>query len=80
MRVRAFHYQGQAKQLCETPVVVVALWAAAIALNPFRILDEERIVHLALKLRVNRNFSEDIERSGRVHLFMTKRSRAAEAN
>ena len=78
--MRAFHCQGQAKQLCEMPIVVVALWAIAIALNPFRMLDEERIVHLALKLRVGWNFSDNIGRGNRVHLFTTKRSRAAETN
>jgi hypothetical protein len=78
--MRAFHCHRQAKQLCETPIVVVAPWAVAIALNPFRILDEERIVHLALKLGVSRNFNDDIGRGDRAHLFSAKRSRAAEAN
>ena len=80
MRLRAFHCQGQAKQLCETPIVVVAPWTVAIALNPFRMLEEERIMHLALELRVSWNFSDDIGRGGRIHLFTIKHSRAADAN
>jgi hypothetical protein len=37
-------------------------------------------MHLSLELRVSRNFSDDIGRGGRIHLFTTKHSRAAETN
>ena len=48
--------------------VVVAVWAVAIGLNPFRMLDKERIMHLALKLRVSRNFGNDVARRGPAEL------------
>jgi hypothetical protein len=65
--VSAFHCEREAEQLCKATIVVVARWAVAIALDPFRMLDEERIVHLALKLRVSRNLSDDIRGRDCVH-------------
>jgi hypothetical protein len=55
VRVTAFEYQGEDKQLCETTIVVVALWAIAIAFNPFRMLRKKRFVHLALQRDIRRS-------------------------
>ena len=43
-------------------IVIVAFRAITIALNPFGILHEERVVYFPLKLGVNRTFSETISR------------------
>jgi hypothetical protein len=45
------------EQLRETRLVIVTHGRFAICLNPLRMLRPERIVHLALKLGVTRNFS-----------------------
>jgi hypothetical protein len=44
------------EQLCKTRFVRITRAALAIRLNPLRVLRAERIVHLALKLGVTRNF------------------------
>jgi hypothetical protein len=67
VRVTAFRYQEEAKQLCETTIVVVALWAIAIAFNPFRMLREKRVVHLALQRDIRRSFNRPTGKTGRVH-------------
>jgi hypothetical protein len=47
------------EQLREKRLVIVTPGRFAIRLNPFRMLRAERIVHLALKLRVTRNFRDE---------------------
>lgn len=61
--------QGKVEEPGETTIVVVANRAAPIALNPFRVLDQERVMHGALKLGVGRNFGGETRRMGRVHCF-----------
>ena len=56
------------EQLRETFVVSVAGGRIAVWQNPFRVLRQQSIVHLALKLRVSRNFSGEHWRMGRAHL------------
>jgi hypothetical protein len=46
------------EQLCETRLVIITPGRFAIRLNPLRMLCAERIVDLALKLGVTRNFSD----------------------
>jgi hypothetical protein len=67
VRVCALECQEEAKQLSETTIVVVALWAIAIAFNPFRMLHEERVVHLALQRDIRRSFDHQSRKRGRVH-------------
>jgi hypothetical protein len=67
VQVSAVEYQRQAKQLSETTIVVVALWAVAIAFHPFRILRKERIVHFALQRDVRRSSNRERGKRGRVH-------------
>jgi hypothetical protein len=43
----------------ETRFVIITGGRFAIRLNPFRMLRAERIVHLALKLGITRNFSDE---------------------
>jgi hypothetical protein len=45
------------EKLRESAVIVVTLRAVAISFNPFRMLGEERIVHLSLKPLVIGNFN-----------------------
>jgi hypothetical protein len=40
-------------------LVIITRGRFAICLNPLRVLGPERIVHLALKLRVTRNFRDE---------------------
>jgi|GraSoiStandDraft_11_1057310.scaffolds.fasta_scaffold718973_1 hypothetical protein len=47
------------EQLRKTRFVRIARGRIAIFINPLRVLRSERIVHLALKLRVTRNFSDE---------------------
>ena len=47
------------KQGCEKRLVIITRGRFAIRLNPFWMLCAERIVHLALKLGVIRNFSDE---------------------
>jgi len=47
------------EQLRETRLVIITGGRFAIRLNPFRMLRAERIMHLALKLGVTRNFSDE---------------------
>lgn len=67
VRVTAFEYQKEAKQRCETTIVVVALWAIAIAFNPFRMLHEKRGVYLALQRDIRRSLNRSAGKTGRVH-------------
>jgi hypothetical protein len=46
------------EQLRETRLVRITRRGTTIRLNPFWMLRPERIMHLALKLRVTRNFSD----------------------
>lgn len=69
MHVCALECQGEAKQLCETTIVVVARWAAAIAFNPFRMLHEERVVHLALQRAIRRGVKREY-RKGRSRSYL----------
>ena len=59
--------QEEAEQLCEATIVIVALWAIAIAFNPFRMLREKRVVHLALQRGIRRSFNRATGKTGRVH-------------
>ncbi len=47
------------EQLCETRFVRITCRATAIRLNPFRMLRAKRVMNLALKLRVTRNFGNE---------------------
>jgi hypothetical protein len=47
------------EQLRETRLVRITRRGTAIRLNPFRMLRAKRIMNLALKLRVTRNFSDE---------------------
>jgi len=47
------------EQLRQTRLVIITRGRFAIRLNPFRMLRVERIMHLALKLGVTRNFSDE---------------------
>jgi hypothetical protein len=47
------------EQLREKRFVIITGGRFAIRLNPFRMLRAERIMHLALKLGVTRNFSDE---------------------
>lgn len=47
------------EQLRQTRLVRIANRAIPVRLNPFRVLRAERVVDLALKLRVTRNFSDE---------------------
>jgi hypothetical protein len=47
------------EQFRETRLVIIRRGRFAIGLNPFWMLRAERIVHLALKLGVTRNFSDE---------------------
>lgn len=67
VRVCALECQEEAKQLSETTIVVVALWAVAIAFNPFRMLPEERVVHIALQRDIRRSLNRESGKRGRVH-------------
>jgi hypothetical protein len=46
------------EHLRETRLVIITRGRFAIGLNPFWMLRPERIMHLALKLGVTRNFSD----------------------
>jgi hypothetical protein len=59
--------QEEAEQLCEATIVIVALWAIAIAFNPFRMLCEKRVVHPALQRGIRRSFNRATGKTGRVH-------------
>ena len=58
VHVSALQCQEKTEQLSESMIVLVALWAVAIALEPFRMLLEQCVVHCALKFSVSGNFSE----------------------
>jgi hypothetical protein len=62
--------EEEAKQLSETTIVVVALWAIAIAFNPFRMLRKKRVMHLALQRDIRRSFNRAIGKTGRVHYLI----------
>ncbi len=53
--------------MSETTIVVVALWAIAIAIDPLGMLRQECVVHCALKVRVRRDFNRATGKTGRVH-------------
>jgi hypothetical protein len=55
------------EQFRETRLVIIRRGRFAVGLNPFWMLRAERIVHLALKLGVTRNFSDEDWRTRRVH-------------
>jgi hypothetical protein len=67
VRVCALECQEKAKQLSEPTIVLVALWAIAIAFNPFRMLHEERVVHFALQRGIRRSFKRESGKRGRAH-------------
>ena len=56
MVVGALPCEGKAEQLRETTIVIVACRALAITLDPFRMLNEKRVMHLALKRKKSRSF------------------------
>jgi hypothetical protein len=55
------------EQLRETRLVIITGGRFAIRLSPLRVLCAQRIAHLALKLGVTRNFSDEDWRTRRVH-------------
>jgi hypothetical protein len=59
--------QEQAKQLSEPTIVLLALWAVAIAFNPFLMLHGERLVHFALQRDIRRRFNRETGKRGRAH-------------
>jgi hypothetical protein len=67
VRVRALECEKQVQQAGEATIVIVALWAVAIAFHPFRMLPEERVVHFALEREVRRSFDRESGKRGRVH-------------
>ena len=67
MRLSAFECQEQAQQSSEPTIVLVALWAVAIAFHPFRMLPEECVVHFALQRDIRRSFNRESGKKGRVH-------------
>jgi hypothetical protein len=66
-RIGAFECQEQAQRPREPTIVLFALWAVAIAFNPFRMLPEERVVHFALQRDIRRSFNRESRKRGRVH-------------
>lgn len=62
MHANGFDREGKMKQLRETRFVRITRWAIAIRLNPFRMLREERIVHLALKCDIRSRLSDEAGR------------------
>ena len=57
MRICAFELQRKTQQFFEPRLVRLADKRIAIRLDPFRMLRAERIMHLALKVRIPGNFS-----------------------
>ena len=68
MRVCVLEREEGDEQLCEPAIVIVAFWRVAIAPNPFRMLCEKRIVHLALQLDVGGSLNRETGKKSRVHV------------
>jgi hypothetical protein len=68
MRLCVLEREEGDKQLCEPAIVVFALRGVAVAPNPFRMLCEKRIVHLALQLDISWSFHRESGKRDRVHV------------
>ena len=68
MRACLLDCEGKTKQLCEAAIVLVAFRRVAIAPNPFRMLREKRVMHLALQLDINGSFNRESGKKDRVHV------------
>ena len=68
--------QGLGKELREARVIRIAGRRITIGKNPLRMLRQQSIVHLALKLRISRDFN-GARQMGRAH-FTTRCSRGRE--
>lgn len=66
-----FEPDRETQQLCETAIVVVDLRGVAIVPNPFRMLREKRIMHLALQLDISGSMNRESGKGGRVHEFLS---------
>ena len=68
MRVCVLEREEGDKQLCEPAIVIIAFWRVAIAPNPFLMLREKRIVHVALQLDVGGSLDRETGKRSRVHV------------